>query len=331
MAAARPRPDNSAAGRLQRLLALVPWLRTHDGTTVVAAAEHFGVSTDQLIEDLNLLIVSGLPGHGPGQLVDIDFFDDEGEITVTDPITVIDAQTLERPLRFSPDEAAALLVALRLMAAVPGPLDRDAIAGATAKLETAAGEARRAAEGLEVQIEAAASPGVQAAVDAGLAGGRRLHITYVGALDDRTERDVDPVRIVSLDGRVYLEAWCRLAEAMRTFRLDRIQTAEVLDVAAEVPEDAVPLDLGRGVLRPEGGQVTLLLAPEVRWIAEEHPVDSTEEAGEGRLRVVLPLADERWLVRLLLRTGGAVEVLDRPDLAERAREEARAALAAYRV
>ena len=92
MAAARPKPDNSAAGRLQRLLALVPWLRTHDGTTVVAAAEHFGVSTDQLIEDLNLLIVSGLPGHGPGQLVDIDFFDDEGEITVTDgspwPISV---------------------------------------------------------------------------------------------------------------------------------------------------------------------------------------------------------------------------------------------------
>lgn len=327
---AAPRPDNTAAGRLQRLLALVPWLRTHDGTTVAAAAAHFGVSTDQLVQDLNLLIVSGLPGHGPGELVDIDFFDEDGEITVTDPITVIDPQTLAKPMRFSPDEAAALLVALRLMAAVPGPLDRDAIASATAKLESAAGEARRAAEGLEVQIDARTRPGVQEAVDAALAGSRRLHIAYVGALDDRSERDVDPVRIVSLDGRVYLEAWCRQAEAMRTFRLDRIESAQLLDLPAEVPEDAVPLDLGRGVLRPEGGQVTLLLSPEVRWIAEEHPVDSVEEAGEGRLRVVLPLADERWLVRLLLRTGQAVEVLDRPDLAERAREEARAALAAYR-
>jgi proteasome accessory factor C len=324
-----PKPDNTAAGRLQRLLALVPWLRTHDGTTVAAAAAHFGVSTDQLVQDLNLLIVSGLPGHGPGELVDIDFFDEDGEITVTDPITVIDPQTLAKPMRFSPDEAAALLVALRLVASVPGPLDRDAIASATAKLESAAGEARRAAEGLAVQIETRTRPGVQEAVDAALAGARRLHIVYVGALDDRSERDVDPVRIVSLDGRVYLEAWCRRAEAMRTFRLDRIESAVLLDAPAEVPDDAVPLDLGRGVLRPDGGQVTLLLAPEVRWIAEEHPVDSVEEAGEGSLRVVLPLADERWLVRLLLRTGPAVQVLDRPDLAERARHEARTALAAY--
>jgi proteasome accessory factor C len=323
------RPDATAAGRLQRLLALVPWLRTHDGTTLVAAAEHFGVSVDTLVEDLNLLIVSGLPGYGPDQLVDIDFFDDEGEITVTNPITVIEPQTLAKPLRFSPDEAAALLVALRVLSTVPGPHDRGAIASASAKLEKAAGDAVRAAEGLAVLVDAGAAPDVRDAVESALAAGRQLHITYVGALDDRTERDVDPLRIVSLDGRVYLEAWCHRAEAMRTFRLDRIESAEVLAAAISVPSDAVPLDLERGVLRPEGAPVTLLLAPEVRWIAEEHPVDAVEEAGDGRLRVVLPLADERWLVRLLLRHGTAIEVLDRPDLAERAREQALAALAAY--
>ncbi|MCA0330103.1 MAG: WYL domain-containing protein [Actinobacteria bacterium] len=323
------RPDTTAAGRLQRLLALVPWLRTHDGTTVVAAAEHFGVSVDTLVEDLNLLIVSGLPGYGPDQLVDIDFFDDEGEITVSNPITVIEPQTLARPLRFSPDEAAALLVALRLLATVPGPHDRGAIASASAKLEKAAGDAVRAAEGLAVLVDAGAAPAVRDAVESALASGRQLHIVYVGALDDRTERDVDPLRIVSLDGRVYLEAWCHRAEAMRTFRLDRIESAEVLAAPVAVPSDAVPLDLQRGVLRPEGAPVTLLLAPQVRWIAEEHPVDAVEEAGDGRLRVVLPLADERWLVRLLLRHGSAIEVLDRPDLAERARADALAALAAY--
>jgi proteasome accessory factor C len=68
----------------------------------------------------------------------------------------------------------------------------------------------------------------------------------------------------------------------------------------------------------------------VRWIAEEFPVDSVTEQADGRLRVVLPVADERWLVRLLLRSGSQVEVLDRPEIAERVRSEAAAALAAYR-
>jgi proteasome accessory factor C len=116
---------------------------------------------------------------------------------------------------------------------------------------------------------------------------------------------------------------------VRTFRLDRIEGAEVLDVAAEVPADAEPVDLGAGALRPEGAPVTLELAPEVAWIAEENPVDSVTDLGGGRLRVALPVGDERWLVRLLLRTGSSVTVLDRPDVVERVRAEARAALAAY--
>jgi proteasome accessory factor C len=318
------RADNTAAGRLSRLLALVPWLTAHAGVTVAEAAAHFGVSEAQLVEDLNLLICTGRPGHQHQELVDIQFWDEDGVITVLDP------QTIGRPLRFSADEAASLLVALRLLAAVPGPHDRDAIASAQAKLEAAAGEARAAAEGVVVQVDATVAPEVDAAVRTGLAEGRRLHITYVGALDDRTERDVDPLRIVSLDGRVYLEGWCHRAEAMRTFRLDRIVAAEVLGAASEVPADAVPLDLGAGVLRPQGGAVTLVLGSGVRWIAEEFPVDSVAELADGRLQVVLPVADERWLVRLLLRSGPEVEVVDRPEIAERVRAAAAAALAAYR-
>jgi proteasome accessory factor C len=135
--------------------------------------------------------------------------------------------------------------------------------------------------------------------------------------------------VLTLDGRAYLEAWCRRAEAVRTFRLDRIEHVEVLDIPAEVPGDAVPVDLGSGALRPEGTPVTLALAPEVAWIAEENPVESVVELEDGRLQVVMDVADERWLVRLLLRTGDAVTVMDRPDLLDRVRREAALALSAY--
>jgi len=317
------RVPDTAATRLSRLLALVPWLTAHEGVTIDEAAAHFDVSPEQLQNDLWLLICTGRPGHMHGDLVDIQFWDEDGRITV------LDAQTLDRPLRLSPDEAASLLVALRVLAQVPGPHDRVALAGATSKLETAAGEALAAADGVTVTVDTTRDPAVSEAVTRALAESRRLHLSYVGSLDERTERDVDPMRVLTLEGRTYLEAWCRRAEAVRTFRLDRIERAELLDVAAEVPEDAAPVDLGAGALRPEGAPVTLALAPEVAWIAEENPVDSVTDLGGGRLRVVMPVADERWLVRLLLRVGSSVTVLDRPDVLERVRAEARAALAAY--
>ena len=315
----------AASSRLSRLLALVPWLSSHDGVTIDDAAAHFDISPEQLQADLWLLICTGRPGHQHGDLLDIQFWDEDGHISVLDP------QTLSRPLRLSPDEAASLLVALRVLAQVPGAHDRVALAGATTKLEAAAGEALRAADGLSVSLDTeSVDPDISDSVSQALAAGRRLHISYVGAVDERTSRDVDPMRLLTLDGRIYLEAWCLRAEAVRTFRLDRIDVAEVLDIDAEVPGDAVPIDLGSGTLRPEGDLITLELSPEMSWIAGEHPVESVLDLGEGRLRILLPIADSRWLVRLLLRSGDAVTVIDRPEILERVRVEARAALESYR-
>ena len=130
------------------------------------------------------------------------------------------------------------------------------------------------------------------------------------------------MRVLTLEGRTYLEAWCRRAEAVRTFRLDRIEAAEVLDVAAEpCPADASPVDLGAGALRPEGGPGhPRRWPPRSAWIAEEHPVDSVRARPDGRLRVVLPVADERWLVRLLLsHRGRRCEVAGPPDVVEAVR------------
>jgi len=94
---ATKRAPDTAATRLSRLLALVPWLSAHDGVTIDEAAAHFDVTPEQLQNDLWLLICTGRPGHMHGDLVDIQFWDEDGRITV------VDAQTLDRPLRLSPD------------------------------------------------------------------------------------------------------------------------------------------------------------------------------------------------------------------------------------
>lgn len=316
-----PTPPTAAA-QLSRLLALVPWLVAHDGVTLTEAARHFGVSEQQLEKDLYLLICSGLPGHGPDQLVDIQFWDEGGRIHVVDP------QTLDRPLRLSAEEATALLLGLRLLAQVPGDHDREALAAATDKLERAAGAAAATTARVAVEVEDAGEVGADVA--AALRGGRAVRLRYLTeSRDEVTERVVDPMRVLVVGGRTYLEGWCRRAEAVRTFRLDRVEALEVLDEPARPPADATPHDLVDATLRPAGGVATLDLAPAARWVADVHPVDAVEELPGGGLRVVLPVGDLAWAVRLLLSVGGDATVVDPPELVAAVREAAAAALAAY--
>ena len=84
-----------------------------------------------------------------------------------------------------------------------------------------------------------------------LAAGRRVHLRYyVPGRDEATERDVDPMRLLVVEGRTYLEGWCRRAEGVRLFRLDRVLALDVLDVPAAVPPEAEPVDVDEGLFRP---------------------------------------------------------------------------------
>lgn len=311
-----------AAGRLPRLLALVPYLLRHPGAPVEEVAQRFGIGERQLVRDLELVWMCGLPGHTPADLIEVSI--DGGRITVTN------AETIARPLRLTADEALALLVALRALADLPGLTDRDAVDRALAKLERAAGDAAALSARVAVAVEGGA-PAAPVVADA-LGRGRRLHLRYyVPGRDEVTERDVDPMRLLVVDGRTYLEAWCRRVEAVRLFRLDRIVGIEVLAAAAEPPPDAPHRDLATGAYAPDPGAiaVTLALDSAARWVADYYPCESAEEVGEGRLRVVLRASDPRWLRRLVLGLGGSARVLAPPELVTDVARVATAALARY--
>lgn len=317
-----PSGGGTAGARLTRLLQLVPWLLARPGISMHETAEHFGVTEQQLVDDLNLLICSG-PGQFHGELLDI-WYDDEGGITVQDPLS------LTRPLRLTAEEASALLAGLRLLSQVPGGQDSQTVAEVTATLEAACGASAAAATALDVAVDPTLDPAVVAAVERAWTEGRVVHLRYAGATrDQETERDVVPAALLSLDGRPYLSGWCRRAGAMRTFRLDRVLSAEVLEERATVPADAVGPDLGSGALRPDGPTLTLDLAPGARWVADEYPVDSVTTSPDGGIRVELPVSDQRWVVRLLLRLGGSATVVSPAETAAAVAQEARQALAAY--
>jgi proteasome accessory factor C len=154
---------------------------------------------------------------------------------------------------------------------------------------------------------------------------------YVPGRDEATERDVDPMRLLVVEGRAYLEGWCLSAEAVRLFRLDRVLALTVLDQAASVPPQAEPRDVDQGLFRPsaDDAAVELELSVAGRWVAEYYPCERVEDLGDGRLRVGLRTPDTRWVRRLALRLGEDGRVISPPELAAQIREDASAALAQY--
>jgi predicted DNA-binding transcriptional regulator YafY len=314
--------------RLQRLLALVPYVVSRKAVGLAETAAAFGVSERELVDDLNLLWCVELRSPDPYCPIDLSY--EGGEIVVSQ------AESMGRPLRLAVDEASALLIALRTLGEVPGGQDRSALSRLIAKLEAAAGEAAAASSQVAVQVEL---PGdaekvekYAAQVNAAQAAGRRLHLRYyVPGRDEATERDVDPMRLLMVEGRPYLEAWCLRAEGMRLFRLDRVLDLQVLDVPAAPPPEAQQVDIGQGLFRPSPDdlQVELELSVAGRWVAEYFPCETVSELDDGRLRVVLRTPDMGWVRRLALRLGEDGRVVSPPALVEQVREAASAALANY--
>jgi proteasome accessory factor C len=318
---------SGATEQLPRLLSLVPYLLTRPGASMAEVADTFEVSEEQLARDLNLIYMCGLPGYFPGDLIEVD-------ITASGRITVSNADAIARPLRLSRDEALPLIVGLRMLADLPGLHDREAVDSALAKLEDAAEEAAVAsAAAVAVEVEPAnAAPSTTAAIERALRENRLLRLSYyVPARDETTRRDVDPLRVCVVSGRSYLEGWCRLAEAVRLFRIDRITAVEVLDEPAAAPPDAQPRDLDAGLFQPgpDDVAVTLELTPSGRWVPEYYPCESVEELPGGGAIATLRTADTRWIRRLALRLGPGGRVVAPSDLVATVAADAASALDAY--
>ncbi|MCF1596454.1 helix-turn-helix transcriptional regulator [Streptomyces muensis] len=320
MAGKPVRPVN-AIDQTRRMLSLVTYLRERPGARVEDVARAFGISEDELVSDLDVLPMCGTSFRG-GDLLDID--------TDGERIWWHNPDDVAEPLRLAADEATALLVAARAVSTLPGlrESDRQALLRATAKVEAAAGEAAGASSRLSVTFEA--EGGVFADVDRAISERRRLWIRYYSpARDEVTEREIDPIRLVSV-GHTYVEAWCRRSEARRTFRLDRVAEIKILDEPSAPPEIELR-DLSEGLVQPaaEDPEVVVEVGPGGRWVAEYYPHDSADELADGGLRITLRTPDPASLRRLALRLGRDGRIVSPPELADSARQAAREALAAY--
>ena len=286
---------STSADQVARLLALIPYLQARPGIPLAEAAAAFSLTPKQLMADLWVAFMCGLPGGMPGDLIEVDMDAIEGEGV----IRLSNADILSKPLRLAPHEVGTLRLALQAVREVAAPESYAAIDSASAKLATMSWEEGPPAV---VSIVTGDEAVRQALVDA-LQGRRRVQLTYEGGTRGETTRPVvDPAAVVVRDGSAYLEAWSVDRDGWRSYRLDRVIA---VDPTGEEASDHGTPPARDGWLSEAATEVTLRIEESAGWITEYYPTVSTS----GGL-VTLRVLDPSWLRQLVLRLGGEAEVVE---------------------
>ncbi len=280
-----------AGERLQRLLAIVPWIVQQDGPTLAEVCARFDCTEESLIADLDLVFLCGVHPFTPDTLMDVLIEDGRVWIRLADHFA--------RPLRLTPEEALGLLAAGSAARSVPGADPSGPLARGLAKLAGVLGI--DAGDTLDIAL-GSAPDGVLEALRSAVDSQHQVEIDYYAfGRDQLTRRVVDPYALYAVEGQWYLSGWCHLAQDERRFRADRVRSVVLLDRTFTPPRTApepTNFEAGRG-----GESVTLDLAPRARWVAEQYPLERHRELGDGYVRVTLSITGRAWLERLLLRLG----------------------------
>jgi proteasome accessory factor C len=309
----------TSADQVSRLLALVPYLQRNPDVDLEATAIAFGITTKQLLKDLDVLWYCGLPGGLPGDLIEIDMDAlDSGRIRLSN------AEFLTRPMRFTPDEALSLLVALRAVAELADTSDGDGVVTALVKLEAAT----ETAQPPKVSVATGAVE-LREELRAAIAAKLMVELDYTDAGLEPSMPVVAPAQLIMRDGYGYLQAWNPARADWRSYRLDRIGAVRNTDIPVGALPDPPDFDAGWLENSPEARTVTLRLAPRAGWITEYIPVVATR-VRQDWLEVELLVADPAWLRSWLLRLGADLLAVFPDDAAVGARTAAAEALTIYR-
>jgi predicted DNA-binding transcriptional regulator YafY len=176
------------------------------------------------------------------------------------------------------------------------------------------------------------------AVGSALLGRKRLSIRYhARGSDETTVREISPQRLVHYRDNWYLDAWCHLREGLRSFAVDAIERAEILDRRARnVAAKRLDAILGSGYGIFSGAELswaTLRFSAErARWVASErwHPQQKSRLLRDGSYELKLPYADDRELIMDILKHGADCRVVAPPALIKRVTAELERARDQYR-
>lgn len=322
---------NRIGCRLNRILLMVPLILREEGASLEELCDALDAEREEVLADLDVLFLCGLPEYGPGDLIDRRIVNDRVYLSMVD--------YFRRPLTITTDEALALIVAGEALVGA-GFFEPGGPAGSALKKvgEVVAGHSGGGIEDIaqHIDVELGSSPGRWwEVIEEGLERGKDLRLQYYSfSRGEVTGRDVEPLSLVISYGHWYLLAWCRRAEDRRMFRLDRIMSVEIVDPPGdgkgddglEMPELVAEMKPGRSAhyvkLRFSG--------KEGRRLLEEWPTAKLTDHDDGTVTITLRTRNLSWLSRYLIRFGDRLEIESPMELRRLVRETASRLLEVYR-
>ena len=301
----------NAALRAIRLLDLVPYIVAHPGISITELAKEFSISRDEVLKDLNLLFLCGLPGYTPLELIDISF--DEESVVIRDP------QNLAAPRNLNESEALIARIALaaleesapRTAAAYPQIIAlREKIAKAFSSSIPAS------AITFTIDRERATLEAIESAIKQEL----DLEITYNNVTkDSSSRRSITPISIIAEDKRTLVSAYCHSAKALRTFNLAQI--SEVSTKTRIVRTDLERLEDSRG-----SSAEVIIKSEDSSFLSEN--ASSLKELSKFCYQI--DIFQPEWIVRSVLAGADSIELAKPLELRAEIAERANRALLAYK-
>lgn len=300
----------STSTKIERLLAIVPWVVERGGATVGDIAERFEMRPAAVYDLLLAAMCYEVAGASAYENLGIVVFggdDDAGEAWVH----VEPGAMLDRPLNLSVPQAFGILVAGQSALALRGADRSGALATALDKLRAAYGERVR----VSVELPLPRSlPTLREAVRAGTTVS--IHY-YTPNTDAVSERRVDPLDVSLADGHWYLRGWCHLRQDLRSFRVDRIEdcsdTGESHGRGTEPSDATAALGAVAPAESDETTDVVLSIPRSDLWQVEAYPSREVRDDG-GRCIVTYAIRSPLVLSQMLLRLGAETHVVNAEEL-----------------
>jgi proteasome accessory factor C len=285
---------------IELLIRMLPWLVSHPGVSAEVVAKEFGITSKEVLKLLDLLQYTG-PGQYGGELVDVHFGAGES-------IYVIDAQRFDRPVRMSGAEASTLLAGLTYLEQMPALADTVEVTELIDKIS----KALQPAPAVDVITNVREHECVEL-VKVAIEANKQVSIDYAsGSATNASHRTIEPKVLLTRDDLTYVRAWCHEAEGLRTFRIDRIAHAELLDHPQSVEVETA--ELARST--DSWIAVTVELDREHLGEFDNDTVKSVTDLGDGRLRVESQVANLDWFVSVVLAGGGSIKVVEPAEARE---------------
>jgi proteasome accessory factor C len=301
----------NAALRAIRLLDLVPYIVAHPGISITELAKVFSISRDEVLKDLNLLFLCGLPGYTPLELIDISF--DEESVVIRDP------QNLAAPRNLNESEALIARIALAALEEST-PKTSAAYVQIIALREKIAKAFSSSIPASAITFTLDKERATLEAIENAIKQELDLEMTYNNVTkDSSSRRSITPISIIAEDKRTLVSAYCHSAKALRTFNLAQI--SEVSTRERSTRTDLERLEDSRG-----SSAEVIIKSEDSRFVSEN--ASSLKEISKSCYQI--DIFQPEWIVRSVLAGADSLELAKPLELRAEIAERANRALLAYK-